>query len=54
MYSDVLRATGHYQDHEVALFEKLIKVRHVAKDEQILVKGDVAKAIYYLLDGAVQ
>jgi len=54
MYSDILRATGSYLDDEVLLFEKQTRVRHVGKHEFLLRKDEVARSLYYLLDGAVQ
>jgi CRP-like cAMP-binding protein len=54
MYSDILRATGNYLDHEVLLFEKQARVRQVGKHEFLLRKGEVARSLYYLLEGAVQ
>lgn len=54
MYAGILRATGSYQDSEVALFEKVITMREIGKNEFLLQKGDVARSVYYLLEGAVQ
>lgn len=54
MYAEILRATGTYTDNEVLLFERAAKVRQVAKQELLLRKGDVARSIYYLLEGAVE
>lgn len=54
MYSDILRATGNYLDDEVLLFGRQVRVRQIGKHEFLLRKGEVARTLYYLLDGAVQ
>lgn len=54
MYAEILRATGNYLDDEVRLFEKEVTVREVQKRELLLRKGEVARSVYYLLEGAVR
>ncbi|SDF90601.1 cAMP-binding domain of CRP or a regulatory subunit of cAMP-dependent protein kinases [Dyadobacter soli] len=54
MYADILRSTGSYLDEEAALFEKVITVREIGKNEFLLRKGEMTRSIYYLLNGAVQ
>lgn len=54
MYSEVLRTTGSYRDDEVLLFESEAKVRQVGKHALLLEKGQVARSLYYLLEGSVQ
>jgi CRP-like cAMP-binding protein len=53
MFSGLLRATGTYTDEEFRLFEEAVRTRHVARNEFILHKGQVAKSMYYLLSGSV-
>lgn len=53
MYSEILRATGTYTDEEVWLFEEAVIMRHVARNEFLLQKGQVTKSMYYLLSGSI-
>lgn len=53
MYSEILGATGTYTDEESRLFEEALTSRHVARNEFILHKGQVAQSMYYLLSGSV-
>ncbi|MCF0065676.1 cyclic nucleotide-binding domain-containing protein [Dyadobacter chenwenxiniae] len=53
MYSEILRATGTYSDDEIRLFEEAVRSRHVARNELIHHKGQVAKSMYYLLTGSI-
>jgi CRP-like cAMP-binding protein len=53
MYSEILRTTGTYTDDEARLFEEAVTARHIARDEFLLHKGQVAKSLYYLLSGSV-
>lgn len=54
MYAEILQTTGSYTDAEVALFERVITERRIAKQEFLLKKGDIARHIYYLLEGAIR
>ncbi|MBO9617013.1 MAG: Crp/Fnr family transcriptional regulator [Dyadobacter sp.] len=54
MYAAILRATGNYQDSDIGLFEKEVRAREVLKHELLLRKGEVARSVYYLLEGAVR
>lgn len=54
MYGDILRATGTYRDSEIELFEKEIRLREVGKNELLLRKGEIARTVCYLLEGAVR
>jgi CRP-like cAMP-binding protein len=48
-----LTATGDYSDHDLVLFEKEVKSRQVKNAEILLNEGEVARSIYFLLEGAV-
>lgn len=52
MYSEILRSTGNYTDEDVRLFERAVQLRRVDKHALLLRKGEVAKSIYYLLNGS--
>ncbi|OJV22648.1 MAG: hypothetical protein BGO21_05695 [Dyadobacter sp. 50-39] len=54
MYAEILRTTGSYLDAEVEIFERMITVREVGKNTVLLQKGDIARSIYCLLEGAVR
>ena len=54
MYGDILRATGTYQESEIELFEKEVRLREVGKHELLLQKGQVARTVCYLLEGAIR
>lgn len=53
MFSNALKTTGHYCDGDIRLFEKEVKYRQVQKDEVLLIKGEVAKSVFFLLNGAI-
>ena len=53
MYSEILITTGTYTDEESRLFEEAVTSRHVARNEFILQKGQVAKSLYFLLSGSI-
>lgn len=53
MYAEILTSTGQYNDFEIGLFEKQVRVRRIGKRERVLEKGQIAKSLYYLLDGSV-
>lgn len=54
MYSEILRTTGNYRDDEVMLFESEARIRQVGRQALLLEKGQVARSLYYLLEGSVQ
>jgi len=54
MYSEILRATGNYHDEEVRLFAERVRLHQVCKNALILEKGQTARSLYYLLEGAIQ
>jgi CRP-like cAMP-binding protein len=53
MFSEILRATGSYSDQDVGLFEKQASVRQVEKGQVLLRKGEVARSLFFILEGAV-
>lgn len=53
MFSDALNKTGHYSDKDILLFENEVKFRKVHKDEVLLVNGEVAKSVFFILKGTV-
>ncbi|SEI53893.1 cAMP-binding domain of CRP or a regulatory subunit of cAMP-dependent protein kinases [Dyadobacter sp. SG02] len=53
MFSEILRATGHYTDDEVRLFERAVRERRIPRKCVLLSKGEISKSICYLLKGAV-
>jgi CRP-like cAMP-binding protein len=54
VYTDILRATGDYLDSEIALFEREARLREADRHELLLRKGEVARSVCYLLEGAVR
>lgn len=53
MISEILHTTGSYTDWEVSVFEKVVKIIQIQKGETLLNEGDVARSLYYLVEGAV-
>lgn len=47
MHSEVLNTVGNFKNWEKDLFEKEIKLRHVAKHETLLRKGDIATSVFF-------
>ena len=52
MFSNALKTTGNYSDKDVILFEKEVKFRQVHKDEVLLINGEVAKSVFFILKGS--
>lgn len=50
---DALKLTGHYSDSDVMLFANEVKSLRVQKGDMLLNKGEVAKSLYFLLQGTV-
>ena len=53
MFSNALKTTGYYSDRDMMLFEKEVKYRQVQKDEVLLINGEVAKSVFFILKGAI-
>ncbi|WAC11427.1 Crp/Fnr family transcriptional regulator [Dyadobacter pollutisoli] len=53
MFSEILRATGMYSDMDVRLFERVVSVREVRRNEVLLQKGEVCRSLALILEGAV-
>jgi CRP-like cAMP-binding protein len=53
MFSKALKTTGYYSDKDILLFEKEVKLRQVQKDEILLLNGEVAKSVFFILKGAI-
>ncbi len=53
MYPNALKITGHYNDNELELFQQETTERILLKDETLLHQGQVAKSVYFLIEGAV-
>ncbi|RYJ44887.1 Crp/Fnr family transcriptional regulator [Flavobacterium beibuense] len=51
MISEILHTTGNYADWEVSVFEKAVKIIQIQKGETILHEGEVARSLYYLIQG---
>lgn len=53
MYSNALKTIGQYNDKEIELFQKEVKERTLLKDDILLHQGEVAKSVYFLVEGAI-
>lgn len=53
MYLNALKTTGCYTDKELELFQREVEERILLKDEILLHQGEVAKSVYFLVDGAI-
>ncbi|RFM32583.1 Crp/Fnr family transcriptional regulator [Chitinophaga silvisoli] len=53
MISEILHTTGNYEDWEASLFQKVTRILNLEKGETVLNEGQVARSLYYILQGAV-
>lgn len=53
MYQNALKTTGSYSDHEISFFQGEVNERRLLKNEVLLNKGEIAKSVYFLVEGAV-
>lgn len=53
MSVEILHAIGNFCEREILLFQKETKLRHVQKGEILLHKGEVAKSVFFNLNGAI-
>ncbi|WP_316803694.1 hypothetical protein [Pedobacter nototheniae] len=51
MFSEVLNTIGSFSDSEQTLFQNEVKLKHVKKNEVLLQKGEVAKSVFFNLEG---
>jgi CRP-like cAMP-binding protein len=53
MTINALKAAGYFSDHEIMLFEKEVKPRHLKKGDVLFTQGDVARSLFFVLQGAM-
>ncbi len=50
-YQEILNAIGNFGDLDALHFEKEVKLRHIQKGELLLDKSEVARSLFFILEG---
>lgn len=51
--ANALNIIGEYSNHDILLFEKEVQIRQIRKGDILLNKGDLAKSMFFVLQGAI-